>query len=177
MKHKILNCLSLVIFWLAVILITVIIFSLTIGQLLPIEFKTHQLHNRYYSFAFTGLPIAILLTIFRTIKKENKRLKNRLLTIATIILALLSYVAGINTLLFTGFGAWKNEEILYRNQNNKDITINYQRFDLGALGYGNDRIVQLKPFLLYFQTVKMVKPAKLDEKQWIPVNEDLHLQE
>ena len=80
------------------------------------------------------------------------------------------------TMFTIGFGAWTNETILYRNNADKNITINQQIFDVGALGYGGRRTVKLKPLFVFFQTVENIDITKIDKAKWTYVNEegDIH---
>ena len=59
------------IFWAAIVFIGLTIFTLTIGQILPYEFADYKLQHKYYDTIIQGLPIAVLLTLFGTLKKEK----------------------------------------------------------------------------------------------------------
>jgi hypothetical protein len=76
------------------------------------------------------------------------------------------------------FGGWTNEKILYKNIKDKNISINEQIWDVGALGWDRNskRIVELKPFFNYFYQVKNIDTLMLDKKEWTFVDEegDIH---
>jgi hypothetical protein len=164
------------IFWLAIIVIAISVFALTIGQIIPIEFKNNTNQSDFYSYIYFGLPISISLTLFRTIKTRNNKLKNLLIGFSTIVLSVICFFVLVTSMFSIGFCAWTNETILYRNMNNKELTINQQIYDLGAFGYGKRRIAEIKPFLKYFEIVKIIDTTKIDKTKWLKINEegDLH---
>lgn len=160
------------IFWLALTIIAISIFTLTIGQIIPIEFKNNTNQSDFYSFIFFGLPISICLTLFGTIKSKNNKSKNLLIGFLTIVLSIMCFLVLVTSIFSIGFGAWTNETILYRNKYNKELTIKQQIYDLGAFGYGKRRTAELKPFLNYFEIVKIVDTTKIDKTKWLKVNEE-----
>lgn len=170
-----LNFITKTIFWLTILLIATIVFSFTIGQAIPIEFKDYKVKNDYYYFAFTALPIAIMLTLFGTIKKKYKKSKNWTIVGITVISAIICFFLLVSIMFSVGFGSWTTETILYKKHRDKVVTIDKQRLDVGALGYGGYRTVQLTPFFKYFQLVKEVDTAKVDKRNWDYVNEDINL--
>ena len=171
-----LNFIYKTIFWLTIIFIVSTILVLTIGQSLPIEFKDNNIKNNFYNFIFTALPLSLLLTLFGTIKKKNPIGKNWIIGILTILSAGVTFFILVGIMFSVGFGGWTNEKILYRHKTNKNITINQQIFDVGALGYGGHRTAQLTPFLKYLQTIKQIDTNKIDKTYWISANEegDIH---
>lgn len=164
------------IFWLSLIVIAISIFTLTVGQIIPIEFKNNANQSDFYCFIFFVFPLSIGLTLFGTIKSQNNKLKNLIIGISTVVLSIICFFALVTSMFSIGFGAWTNETILYRNKNNKELTINQQIYDLGAFGYGKRRIAELKPFFKYFEIVKIIDTTKIDQTKWVKVNEesDLH---
>lgn len=168
----VLNFIRRTIFWLTIAFIISSIFALTIGQFLPIEFRGTKIQSEYYYLVFTILPFAFLLTLIGTLKKKHSKLKNWIIGIVTVLSAGLCFFILVRIMFSVAFGVWTNETILYRNKDNKNITITRQIFDVGALGYQGHRIAELTPVLKYFQTVKEVDTAQIDKSQWIFVNEE-----
>ena len=117
-----------------------------------------------------GFPIAILLTLFGTLKKENTKTRNWTYIGITILTSILSFILMISLIFNIGFGTWTTFAILYRNKTENKV-IKHQRYDIGALGYGRERIVEMKPFLKYWVLVTEVDTTKIDKKQWKFVNE------
>jgi hypothetical protein len=164
------------IFWLAIVLIVISVFALTLGQIIPIEFNNNTNQSYFYSYIIFGLPISIGLTLFGTIKSQNKKFKNLLIGFSTIVLSIICFFVLVTSMFRIGFGAWTNETILYRNINNKELTINQQIYDLGAFGYGKRRTAEIIPFLKYFELVKIIDTTKIDKTKWLKVNEEGDLQ-
>ena len=133
------------------------------------------MHSNYYYLVFTVLPFSFLLTLIGTIKRKNTKSKNWTIGIVTALSAGLCFVVLFNVMFSVGFGAWTNLTILYRNEKDKDISINHQIFDVGALGYRGHRIAKVTPFLKYFQTIQQVDTTQIDTSQWIFVNEEGNL--
>jgi len=165
-----------IIFWITITFICVASFSITLGQVLPIEFADWRMSQHYYDFVSEYIPFAILLTLIRTIRKSCAIQLKLLVLTSTLIASVGSfYVFGVMAFKVS-FGVWVNESILYKNKENLAITINEQVLDQGALGYGGRRTVRLKPFLGYWNLVKKVDVSKVDTSKWINGNGDLILQ-
>ena len=109
-----------------------------------------------------------------TVKKKNSKNKNWGIAGLTFFLAISVFVVMFSLLMQVSFGGWTNEKILYRNIKDKNISINQQIWDVGALGYDRDskRIVELKPIFNYFYQVKNIDTIKLDKNEWTFVNEE-----
>ena len=167
-----LNFIYRIIFCLTIFFIVVNVFVLTIGQSLPIEFRVSKIKNEYYNFIFNALPFSILLTLFGTIKKRNAIGKNWAIGILTVLSVGFTFFLLTSIMFSVGFGSWTNNNTLYRNKTNKNMSIADQMYDAGALGYGGHRIVELTPFLKYFQIIKRVDTTKIDTTKWILVNEE-----
>ena len=135
------------IFWLTIAFIVSTVFALTVGQSLPIEFRNNKVQSDYYYFVFTALPFSVILTLFGTIRKKYSKAKNWTIGVLTVLSAGLCFFILVSVMFSIGFGAWTNEAILYRNKTDKNISINQQIFDVGALGYGGHRTAQLTPFV------------------------------
>jgi hypothetical protein len=146
----------------------------TIGQKVSIEFRNYGLKNQYYDFTLMALPFAILLTLFGTISRKNKRVLNWSIAGVTIMATVFCFYFLLTAMFVLGFGEWTTEAILYRRNDNSDITVEKQIFDIGALGYGGHRTVQLTPCLKYFQIVKEVDTTNLNKTEWIHVNEEIN---
>ena len=54
-------------------------------------------------------------------------------------------------------------------KSNPNRTINEQIYDIGAFGYGQKRIVELKPFLKYWHKVQQIDTTKIETEKWIRV--------
>ncbi len=160
-----------IIFWTAIAFIGLTVFSLTIGQLLSYEFADYKVMHNFYDTIMQGLPVAILLTLFGTIKRENRKAKNWTFFGLTVLTSIISFVLMASLIFQLGFGAWTTVTTIYRHKT-KNIEIKEQWFDVGALGYGGKRIVEIKPFLKYWILPTAIDTSKIDKENWILVNEE-----
>lgn len=158
------------IFLFAILFIGVTVFSLSVGQILPYEFAESKMMHTFYDVIMQGLPIAILLTLFRTFKKRNTKFKNWAILILTVLASVISFFIMVSLLFRIGFGSWTTLSILYKN-NNDNRVVKEQIFDVGALGYGGRRIVEIKPVLKFWVLPTEVDTTSLDKTKWTFVNE------
>lgn len=159
-----------IIFWTAIAFICLTIFSLTIGQLLLFEFADYRVMHKYYDTVMQGLPIAILLTLFGTIKLKNTKSKKWTIVGLTILTSILSFVIVVSLMFRIGFGAWSTVTTIYRHKTENKV-IKEQWFDVGALGYGGQRIVEIEPFLKFWILPTKIDTTAIDKNEWIFVNE------
>ena len=159
-----------IIFWCSIGFIGLTFFSLTIGQILPFEFANYKIQNHFYDTIIFGLPFAVLLTLFGTLKKSNTKKKNWLFTILTILLSFFCFVSQLFLVFSFGFGAWTTESTIYRHKN-ENREIKYQLYDIGAFGYGGKRIVETKPILKFWILPTVIDTAQIDKSEWKYVNE------
>ncbi|MCZ2357684.1 MAG: hypothetical protein LC115_13505 [Bacteroidia bacterium] len=144
------------IFWTAISFIGLAIFSLTIGQILPYEFADYKIMHKFYDVIMQGLPVAILLTLFKTIKQKKTKTQNLTLLGVTILTSVLSFFVMVNLIFRFAFGDWTTVTTIYRHKTENN-EIKEQWFDVGALGYGGKRIVEIKPILKYW-----ILPTEID---------------
>ncbi len=159
------------VFWSAILFIALTLFSLTIGQKLPYEFANYKLSDSFYDIVMQGLPVAILFTLFGTLKRENTKTKNWTLIGITILVSILSFIIMTTIIFSVGFGTWKTYATIYRHKTENKV-IQEQIYDIGALGYGRHRIVELKPVLKYWVLPTEVDTTKIDKSQWQYLNEE-----
>lgn len=158
-----------IIFRSAIIFIVIAIFSLTIGQILPIEIADDNNRHVFYVIVMIGLPIAVLLTLFGTIQKNNTPSKNWTWGCLTVLTSILSFFI-VTSMMFKILGCWVTVTTIYKHKTNGK-EIKEQWFDVGALGYRGKRIVEVKPFLKYWILISNIDTEKIDKNKWILVNE------
>jgi hypothetical protein len=159
------------IFWLTLIFIAITLFSLTVGQSLNYEFANNDLSSNFYNIIMPGLPIAILLTLFGTIKMKNQKSTNISIIILTILASVISFFIMVNMMFSVGFLVIENEAVLFRKKDNSNIIIAKQSIGQGALGEDGHRIVQLQPFLKFWNRVTIIDTTSIDKGRWKFVNE------
>jgi hypothetical protein len=159
-----------ILFWSSIGFIGLTIISLTIGQYLPFEFTDYKIQSSFYDTIIFGLPFAVLLTLFGTLKKSNTKKKNWIYGLSTITLSIICFVSQLFLIFSFGFGVWTTESIIYRHKtDNREIK--YQLYDIGAFGYGGKRIVEIKPILKYWVLPTTIDTASIDKNEWNLVNE------
>jgi hypothetical protein len=159
-----------IIFWISISFIAFSIISLTIGLMLPYEFCDNKLKNNFYLTIIIGLPIGILFTLFGTIKKKNSRVQNWILLVVTVLISIVSFNLILGLILKLSFGSWRTVTTIYRHKT-KDLEIKEQWYDVGGLGYGGHRIVEIKPFLYFWILPKPIELLKINKTEWVFVNE------
>lgn len=165
--RKTIRVLMKTVFYSSLFFLGVAAFSLTIGQAIPVEFKSWNLMQEYYNIIFGGTPVAVLLTLSGTIRKSHMAGVNIGIVVLTATAAILSFVILVHLMFTIGFGAWETTSVLFRHKKNAHITISEQRHDMGVFGYGGSRTVRLKPFLAFWQAVSRVDTASLDKTEWL----------
>lgn len=158
------------IFLTALVFIGLTIFALTVGQILPYEFADYKIMHKFYDTIMQGLPIAILLTLFGTIKLQNTKAKNWTVLGATVLTSIISFVIMVSLIFRIGFGAWTTVTTIYRHKT-EDKVIKEQLFDIGALGYGGTRIVEIKPILHFWILPTAIDTSTINKSEWEYVNE------
>jgi hypothetical protein len=159
-----------IVFWFAILFIAITVFSLTFGQLVPVEIADYKLSQNFYDIIMLGFPMAILLTLFGTLKKNHSKSRNWAYVGLTLCTSILSFCIMVNLIFTVGFGYWITNATIYRHKTENKV-IKDQLYDLGALGYGRARIVELKPILKYWVLPTEVDTTKIDQSQWKRVDE------
>ena len=152
--------------WSTLLFFGIAIYAMTIGQAVPIEFADWHHMHLFYDIILQGLPIAILLTLVWTIKKDRPNKINITIGILTPIIAGAMFFGTIFLMFSYGFGAWVDEEIIYEKKENPSVTINQQLWDIGAFGYGGQRTVKLTPFLRIWNWVEQIDMSEIEKENW-----------
>lgn len=118
-----------------------------------------------------GIPISILLTLFFTVSAKHEKYINLQFIFFTPVISYCSFLAAsIFALLFGN--DWVNLFILYEHKSNREETINEQLLDVGALGYGGNRFVQVKPIFGIFEKVNDIDTSQMNKDEWVWVNRE-----
>ena len=160
------------IFILLSIFIFIAVFGLTIGQKISYEFSDYNISRKFYEIVFYGLPLSILLTLIATLERDNALIKNISIIALTIVVAIYSVIYQLWNLFTIGFGDWSDMLTIYESKDNSKIRIVKQEYDVGALGYGGERIVKLTPYLGLFSKVEIIDTSQIDKSKWILVNKE-----
>ena len=147
-----------------------IIISLIIFETELIEFRDLDLQREYYSSIWYLLPLGIFGTITKSIRTSDSKVQIGLKVLGTLFLCLLAIGFFFINLFTIGFGAWTDLNTKYQRIDNDKIVIKEQQYDLGALGYGGNRVVISSPLTEYFEVNRLIDTTKIDKKEWVSIN-------
>jgi hypothetical protein len=119
-----------------------------------------------------GIPVSILLTLVWTLRKSNSLNRNTTIVLTTLVGFLFSLFLLVFLLFTFGFGSWIDEEVLFKNKEEPEITIRKQVLDVGAFGYGGHRIIKLEPYFRIWNNATIVDTNEIDKTKWEYVFED-----
>src|SRR5690242_3855765 len=94
-----------IIYWISLALICVFVIVPFVGQFTPLEFKNDDFPDTFEEARFYALPIAILLTLFGTLKTKDSTGTKTNKIILTICISLLS-VLFLFMSVFSGMCRW-----------------------------------------------------------------------
>jgi hypothetical protein len=155
------------IYWASLTLIFVFVIVPFIGQFIPLEFTDDNFQNFFEQFRFFGLPIAILLTLFGTLKHTDATATKTTKIVLTICITLFS-VFVLSMTVFAGMCRWTNNKVLFENKNDKTKKIVLRDFGCGATDSGSPtykvcKIKTISPLLIW---VRDLDTTKIDRRIW-----------
>lgn len=155
--------------------VILIIYYSSIAAVLILLLFSIQLQKDYttgmQTFVVYGIPISILLTLFFTVSSKNKKSINLQFIFFTPVISYCSFLAASLFALLFG-NDWVNLSIQYENKSNREETINEQLWDVGALGYGGNRFVKVKPMFGIFEKVNEIDTSQINKDEWTLVNRE-----
>lgn len=168
-KSKLSDYFLRVTFVVSVFIIFLLIIVFIFRDIIPIEIINREFQSNVYIYMFFALKISIFLTLTGTIRQCKTILGKTIVVIATTLLSgLISYYL-INNLFKFGFGNWVTYSILYQHKKDNRQIIE-QVYDIGAIGYGEKRIVEIKPILNIWNKIELVDTNKIEKSEWIFVD-------
>jgi len=159
-----------IIFWTSIIFIGLLIIVPLILLIFDLEFASDSIKSNYKGFMFFTVPIAILLTLFGTIKSKDNILKTIGKVIGTILISFVTIFLMIMS-IFADMCAWTDRQILYENKHDSNTKIIERDFGCGATdsGYPTVRIFKVQHFTKYFIRTTKVDTASIDKNEWIKI--------
>jgi len=161
-----------IIFWGSILFLAFFLWTVTLGQTINYEFRDNKLADEFYSLMLGGTPLVILLTLFGTFKKRHSATTKLLSILVTVGAAALTFMFLVSNLFTLGFGTWTTFNIAYEHERNPERQVREQRYDAGALGYGGNRIVEVRPFAGFFWKILPVDTTKLDKTEWRRIDQE-----
>ncbi|WP_295129346.1 hypothetical protein [uncultured Chitinophaga sp.] len=156
------------IFTIALLYTVSAIFSITIGQDVPYEFRDLRWRRLYFSNMTWMLPVAILATMTVTIRERFGTGRNTFMlvvTMAAAVFALFTMLISISP----DFANWADTGSSWELRDNRQVRVAEQVTDLGAMAGGSTRQVKLTPFLGIFNKVEGIDISKLDKRGWVKI--------
>jgi hypothetical protein len=161
-----------IVFIASLIAIAVFLWAVTFGQIINVDFRDAELSNVFYMALFWGFPAALLLTLFGTLKRAQPGRIRILIVLLTVGASIGTFVFLLSNIFIIGFGQWSTFNISYEHRDDPGRQVHEQRYDIGALGYGHSRVVEVAPFAFFFWKTKAVDTTTLDPAAWRRVDRE-----
>jgi hypothetical protein len=159
-----------IIFITSLTFLSLVILKAIFGHYIPLEFTNDQEELIFDEIRFWGFPIAILLTLFGTIRPKDEAG----LIIAKVVLTLM--VLGISFFImvmsiFAGMCRWSNEKELFQKINDPDTKIVLRDYGCGALDSSpaTHKVFKIKHITFHFIWVTPIDTTKVDKRDWKPI--------
>lgn len=162
-----------IIYWGSLAFIFVFIIVPFAGQFTPLELTSDNFQDLFEQIRFFGLPIAILLTLFGTLKQKDPTDTRIGKIVLTICVAAFSAFILFMT-VFAGMCRWTNNKVLFENKNDKTTKIVLRDFGCGATDSGSPtykvcKIKRISPLLVW---VTNVDTTKINRVAWLRVDDN-----
>ena len=132
-------------------------------RIISIDFLTMDYARTFRQIWLFLLPISCLLIFHKSWSSAEKTLK-RVLTFVLLVVGSLIFVTVTNFL--SSFCEWNLTSPFYKNKFS-DSFISGRNIDCGAVDSDRTfKTVEVKPFLHYFYTYKVVETKDLDPNEW-----------
>lgn len=157
---------SKIIYWGALLLLVCFVIVPVIERFTQLEF-TNDFRDRFEDLRFFVLPIAILCTLFGTIKaKDAYEIKTGKI-ILTICVALFC-VGVLFVTVFSGMCQWSDGKIIFEDRNDKTTKIILRDFGCGATDSDLPvyKLVKVKAITPFLNRVTNVDTTKIDRELW-----------
>src|SRR5688572_5969002 len=130
------------VFWLSLTVLFLCLIVPIIGNILPLELSDDSFKSQMEGFRFFAVPIAILLTLSGTLKRNDTAL-NLLKIVSTVIIAGFSIIMLFGSVL-AGMCSWTDNKVLFVNKKGEKIVL--RDYGCGAVDSGSPiyNIVKIK---------------------------------
>jgi len=159
------------IFWTSIALIATFVLLLVLGAVTPLEFTNEEVKSTFERVRFIGLPIAILLTLFGTLKNRDSK-ANLFSKVFLTLLAVGISIAVLFFSLFAGMCNWSGNQILFENRKSTTTKIVLREYGCGATDSGSPiyRAFRIKPVLPFINVVTVVDTTTIDKSLWTRID-------
>lgn len=158
---------SKIIYWISITLIFLFVVVPFIGQFTPLEITNKSFQDKFEQFRFFGLPVAILLTLFGTLKSKDSGERKTGKIALTITICIISIVILFIT-VFASMCKWTDNKILFENIHDNTTKIVLRNFGCGATDSGTPnykvcKIKNISPALIWLTNIDT---TKIDKQIW-----------
>ena len=154
--------------------IAICIFTLTIGQFLPLEITNDNFSSCLYILIWIALIIALFIFIFKRKKqKVTKFGKSTLIVFKIVITAIAIYalfLLGI-FILFGGICGYSTKNTLFINKSYSSLKIVERSIECGAFDsdYPKYECYEIMPLTNFMMYAKKIDTLKIDKEKWIRI--------
>jgi hypothetical protein len=162
-----------IIYWTSLASIFIFVIVPFIGQFTPLEFTNNNFQDIFEQIRFFGLPIAIILTLFGTLKHKDTSTTKATKTVLTICVAVFSVVVLFMTFFAGIMCRWTNNKVLFENKNDKTTKIVLRDFGCGATDSGlpTYKVCKIKNISTLLIWVTGIDTTKIDRQIWQRVDD------
>lgn len=170
------NKIKKIVFWIAITFIGLWLLMPLLRWILDLEFATDSIKSEYKEFLFFTVPIALLLTLFGTIKSKDSRLKVVSKVFGTFVIVVITVLIMFIS-IFYDMCSWTNRKILYESKNDLNTKIIARDFGCGATDSRPPRVGvhKVEYFTDYFIHTTEIDTAKIDKDEWSCISGTCHL--
>ena len=155
-----------VIFWSSVGFIALILVAALLLHTLPLTFATGDDEDMFDRLAFGGLPIAILLTLTKTIKRTETKSTIVTKTVLTVVAAIIPVLIAFATAL--GLCTWQTGKTLFNKKDDATTKIVLREFGCGAVDNTapDCNVVEIKYITSHFMWISAIDTTTMDRTVW-----------
>jgi hypothetical protein len=160
-----------VIYWSSISLIVFWFLMPVIRWITKLELANNSLKSNCEGFFFVAIPIAVLLTLVKTIKKTDVLSEKVAKTLITIVIAFCSIVFAFFS-LFTNMCTWTDRDILFQNKSDLREVIIERDFGCGAWGSdpAKSKLFKMIKYGDYFIKTTKIDTSKIDKDEWTKIS-------
>lgn len=157
--------------WAAIVFLILWIIRPLVWYILGLEFASDSTNSSYKKLMFYAVPIAMLLTLFGTIKAGDKGTQIAAKVLATVGVSFMVIFLMIISIL-TDMCVWTNGKVLYESKLEPNTKIIEREYGCGAFDSEPPTIgiYKVQNFTKYFIRSTEINVSSIDKNEWIPVN-------
>lgn len=156
-----------IIYWTSIAVICVFTIIPFLAKFVRLEISNQGFRNVFDQIRFFIFPVAILLTLFGTIKSKDTTDTKTIKIILTVGASLIS-VFILAMKMFAGMCEWTTNKILFRKVDDKMTLIVLRDFGCGATdsGLSLNKVCKTKNLFPSVIWVTEIDTSKIDRKVW-----------